>query len=480
MRKLILLLALALPAFGGISATMQWDVRTTGSDSNSGGFDPGVSVPGTDYSQQNSPQITYTDLVVGATTSTYTSVLNVVSSALPGNTLVITGGTGCTTGTFEILSNATITATVDRSLGTAASVCTAVLGGSFLTIAHANASPPQATGGNTIWIKSGTYVVTSVITNSQNGETYEGYAATHGDFGTPPLITTSTASTSIFSLGEGNSSDRLINLRMSFTGAASGSIVANGSNQRTVIYGCIFDLTAVAAGYAVNNFDGRTDISELVMNSRFLLNSTAYGVNDSGGNNAPVVVLNNYFTGGAAGVYDSNFSNSQRWIIQGNVFNGNGRGVYAQARGLLSLILIGNDFYGQTNENVYDPPSSSPAAAIIENNIFWGGTYGVSFGGGVPAMAFSQSNAYGNQSTAPYTNWVAGINSSDVTLTANPFTNTATPNFALNSTVGGGAALKAAGFPGVTPFGTGYLDIGALQSQAAAGGSPPAPRPYLQ
>jgi hypothetical protein len=57
----------------------------------------------------------------------------------------------------------------------------------------------------------------------------------------------------------------------------------------------------------------------------------------------------------------------------------------------------------------------------------------------------------------------------DVSLSVSPFVSSS--NFALNSTGGGGAALKAAGFPGVSPAGTGYLDIGALQSQAAAGAS---------
>jgi hypothetical protein len=39
----------------------------------------------------------------------------------------------------------------------------------------------------------------------------------------------------------------------------------------------------------------------------------------------------------------------------------------------------------------------------------------------------------------------------------------------LNSTTGGGALLKGAGFPGATILGTGGVDIGPLQSQASAG-----------
>lgn len=55
-----------------------------------------------------------------------------------------------------------------------------------------------------------------------------------------------------------------------------------------------------------------------------------------------------------------------------------------------------------------------------------------------------------------------------VTLSANPFTNAGAEDFSLNNTSGGGAACRAAGFPGAFPGGltTGYLDIGAAQSQS--------------
>ena len=83
------------------------------------------------------------------------------------------------------------------------------------------------------------------------------------------------------------------------------------------------------------------------------------------------------------------------------------------------------------------------------------------------------NNAYGNLSVANYVNFVAALNGADVALSASPYTSPGTGNFALNGTAGGGAALKATGFPGIAPFGTGYGSIGALQpSQAviASGG----------
>ena len=501
MRKLILLLCLALPAFGTINGTMQWDVRTTGSNSNSGGFDPGVSSPGTDYSQQDSPQISYTDLVIGATTTQYTSVLHAVSSALPGNTIQITAGTGCTTGTYEILSNSTITATVDRSMGTAASVCTAVLGGGWLgplcsgvqnSNQQCNAgllSQPNSVlaNGQTIWIKAGTYTTTVGIPNypynyqSPFVVTYAGYYATHGDITlaclaastcTRPLITTSTSGINLF---QTQNTTSFLYLEMSITAANSQAVISNYGMQSIgplTINFCKIDGAAGVTGiYDQGAGSGDAQIRVLVEATEFNMSSTGYGIqnyNQYASN--PIAVYWSWFHGAAAGIWDGNNGNSQKWIVIGNVFSGNTRGVYQQAANEYSLQLLGNSFYGQTSENVRIA-TGGLAWMHVANNVFWGGTYGVYTGGG-STNYMSAANAYGNQSTAAYSGWYASPASTpDVTLTASPFTNPGSGIFTLNNTSGGGAALKAAGFPGVTPMGTGYLDIGALQSQAAAGAS---------
>src|ERR1043166_5276958 len=49
------------PAHASLSSTLQWEIRTTGASSNGGAFRTGAT-GGTDYSQQNSAQFTYTDL----------------------------------------------------------------------------------------------------------------------------------------------------------------------------------------------------------------------------------------------------------------------------------------------------------------------------------------------------------------------------------------------------------------------------------
>jgi hypothetical protein len=522
MRKLILLfLCLSLPVFGAVSSTVQWDVRTTGSDSNSGGFDPGVSVPGTDYSQQNSPQITYTDLVIGVTTTQYTSVLHVVSSALPGNTLLVTGGTGCWTGTFEILSNATITATVDRSLGTAASVCTAVLGGGFLTIPHALSTLSNASGSftplNQVWVKSGTYAPPSAgIGNCTNqsscsgsvipGLIVQGYGTTHGDITSPcsvattcPLIATANAATPIWSpVGSSVTAGLILkNLEMAITATSNPySIIGGPGGPDLTCINCKFDVTSTAGG-SNGIYNSNYYAYILLWGSEFNVSSGNYGINDvsevSNEHGQGIWSYYSYYHGAGTGFWDGNSAGHQLWHLYFNAFSGMARGVYAQTNvdlSLLGLDLVGNAFYNMTNEAVR---SNGVAVhwAYIFNNIFYGGTYGVYIfgyvgnGSGTPwGQPLSVSNAYGNQGTAPYLVYptqnsasnsslggiTPGLYNSDIALGAcQPFNAPASADFSLSTC--GKAALGAKGFPGVTPAGTGYLDIGALQSQAAAGAS---------
>ena len=112
-----------------------------------------------------------------------------------------------------------------------------------------------------------------------------------------------------------------------------------------------------------------------------------------------------------------------------------------------------------------------------------------SFPAHVRNCIFSQNNQYGieldsaadhhEDYNAFYANGVAARKNvvqtgpHDVTLTADPFVNAAGGNYALNTAVGGGAACRAAGFPGamLDAVNIGYLDIGALQHADPAAGA---------
>src|ERR1035438_3902037 len=140
MKRFLLFLAASLPAFGALGAGVSWDIRTTGSNSNGGGFD--TASAGTDQSQANTAAVTINNSTVTATcnasTITFTGATYVPTSADVGNLVHIvtsTGGTGATAGWYEIGSQTPTTWVLDRTTGAIATTLTsALMGGSLLTI----------------------------------------------------------------------------------------------------------------------------------------------------------------------------------------------------------------------------------------------------------------------------------------------------------------------------------------------------------
>mgnify|MGYP003132007893 CR=1 FL=1 len=142
-----------------------WEVRTTGSDTNGGGF---VGSAGSDYTQQNSPQYSGTDLEVNSSNNLQVKSTTAGSpvAADVGNVICISAGTFWTTGWYEIQSQDGTWWTLDRSPNAAGST-----GGTF-AVGGALASPGLAgwiaqnyySSNNRrgrVYIESGTYTVTN-------------------------------------------------------------------------------------------------------------------------------------------------------------------------------------------------------------------------------------------------------------------------------------------------------------------------------
>ncbi len=92
-------------------------VRQAGSNTNGGSFDPGISGAGTDYSWQDSPQLSISDIACSNTT-TITSATGGFTSAMIGNAAWISGG-GASAGPYWITAVASSnSATLDSSPGT--------------------------------------------------------------------------------------------------------------------------------------------------------------------------------------------------------------------------------------------------------------------------------------------------------------------------------------------------------------------------
>jgi hypothetical protein len=111
-----------------IGAAAVWRARPGGNAANGAIFDATLAGAGTDYSQQDGPQLTLTDLAAAGSTAVVTSVTGGFTAAMVGNALRLASGTNAAVGYyFIIIYTNTNTVTLDRNPGTVAA--TAVSGG---------------------------------------------------------------------------------------------------------------------------------------------------------------------------------------------------------------------------------------------------------------------------------------------------------------------------------------------------------------
>ncbi len=431
------------------TAFVEWDVRTTGSDSNGGGFDAVSGTPGTDYSQQDSPQITYTDLVIDGTTNTKcTSAGNPFTSAHVGNIINITSGTGFTVQRVQILSVTSGSATTDKSLGTLSSTGgNGKLGGALLTELKAIG---LAVNSNIIHLKAGTYTHTSTL-NATLAGVYNiqiiGFQTTHKDAGTKPLITTATNSTVLINNCGGGNGTNIWWENISFSNTAStraiGLQYSNGPEVPAFI-NCLFDgfswhidADNTDAGWGPVYLRGcelKNATTKVIKSVRtieaydcYIHDNTGEGINS---NNGPsfVFAVRCIFARNTNGIYTDGNSNS-----------------FATTQAINCV------FYANTASGIkIDATAGFQMRLSAENCIFWGnGAYGINATSSLASTnqnlnAYIKNCAFGSNTTANYNNLQARL--SDITLTVDPFTNGAAGDFSLNATAGGGAACKAAGF----------------------------------
>lgn len=175
-----------------LSTATVWEVRTTGSQNNGGGYTSG----GTDYSQQDAAQLNPTDLACLDTSTTLTSATGGFTSAMVGNIIHITAGTQFTVGWYEITGYTdTNTVTIDRTAAVAgqnATAGTGYVGGAFKIGGSLDDEFfTEKVEGNITYIKAGTYTATEHIDvqadpagTATTPIIIEGYNAVRGDFPT--------------------------------------------------------------------------------------------------------------------------------------------------------------------------------------------------------------------------------------------------------------------------------------------------------
>lgn len=478
-----------------LSASMAWEVRSGGSSTNSGGFKTGAS--GTDRTQQDTAYITFTDLVIDAVTNTkVTSALNPFDSTSPGNTILVTGGTGFTTGTYEILSVAAGVATLDRAVGTTSSTGgTGTLGGGKIRLEDVDS---VIVAGNTTWMLSGTYTRTTTNTLTADGTAAApirviGYKAgnrtdtalTEADM---PVMTSATNSVALLTTNAAPFWS-FKNIKFTHTAGTRGSGIVNVT--AVTDYGprfenCVWDgcLSAVTLGTT-----SATAWRGVYLFNCTIRNSTSHGINmqtGTGGDNK-VFCDSCYFHDNAGACITSTSAyvgsiHALRCVFDSST-GASGYGVWVQSTTgtpLGACIQIDScDFWNNSQSGIrFEYTTGKQALVQVTNNIFVSNAaYGVSCATtGVldsNAGAVARCNAFYNNTSGARQNFVTG--DGDVTMTGTPFNNAASADFTLDNTTSEGAALRAVNFPtsagavGGTA-GANYGDIGALQAQPTAGG----------
>ena len=458
----------ALPVLAGLSSTVQWNVRTDGNDNNGGGFDSSVGSPGTDYSRQAAAQVAFTDLVIGATNTQLTSVLNPFTSADVGNLIQIFSGSGFTTGIYTVESVAGGVAIMDRAVGTATSTGGAGnLGGAFATVAQAMA---QTQNNNIINIKTGTYTQTATLVLNTDNNVFIGYGSAYADGGTRPTITTATDSTDLIEdngvPGNNSSWDNI-----AFSNTASTS--ANGFKKTNYEGGIVILRNAKLTGFTVA-INGDNAGAHGYFASIQLFNtevaSCTYGIVNELTNGLIYLGPGTYMHGcTTSAVYPTN---GQIVILDGAVLDSNGYGIGGGGTSL-TVIASNSVISNSTNDGIIFGSSGSYFSSV--NCIYYSnGGWGINGGSGSTLVTLGAyaNNAYGANTLGNYRNInnegnpPASATVGDVALgSCNPFVSSS--NFALSTC--GKTTLAGKGFPGATAAGTGYIDLAPLQTNASAG-----------
>lgn len=159
-------------ASAAISSAVEWEIRAAGSTTNGGGFKAGAA--GTDYSQQDSAQESYTTLAMTAATTTLTcGGADTFDANIVGNIIYISGGTNFVTGWYEVTARASGTSiTIDRDAtsGGNGSSGTGNMGGALFWNDTWNDASNTLTGGQKIHVKAdATHTLTGGISFSTGG-----------------------------------------------------------------------------------------------------------------------------------------------------------------------------------------------------------------------------------------------------------------------------------------------------------------------
>ncbi len=418
---------------------------------------PTAGTWGIDYSRGTTARITFTDMVINGTTNTnFTSAANPVGPNFVGNVISVTSGTGFTVQRVEVLSVSGTTATCDKSLGTLSSTGgNGKLGGALASVGLAGGLVSNVQ--NMVFaLGSHTYAMSASANVSGGrwnaGAMVCGYSTHRVLYNTDanlPVFQSSANSMTLFSAG----GQCVFSSMAVANGNSNTSVNAFADTANNFMY--LFNLKATGVATAFNPFQAtRTELCSAIN----CTSATPFTTGGYGNEFIDCVI-----SGGGGWACTSTDNTCTRCIVTGNT------GTAPDFSGFKSLL------------NCVSYNSTGAANAIVSCNwvnncIIYGKVHSGNVGvtnatAGTNQRFYVLNCAFGNN-TADSGTMDGQIIVGKISLTADPFTNAAGGDYSLNNTAGGGALLRAMGFPssflGIST--NQYLDVGAAQHTDAGGG----------
>ena len=402
------------------NAATVWEIRTTGSNTNGGGFanlSPGVSV---DYSQQDTPILTRADFQKGTGTNDITTAAGVAcfTQAMIGNIIWITPTTIIYFYQITAVSGDLKTITVDVVVPSFTGK-TGNVGGAYKfggTSDQQFFSSVSVASGNTVYVQVGTYtLIAGYSPHASASVTYIGYNAIRNDNPTGanrPVINCATYGV-IFS-------GSLYAYNLIFTGTAS--IVITFSVDSGV-YNCKF----------VNTYLAGTDRVALSMSPGVTVRlvfcevSSLRGIGISNISSGSLIVQSCYFHDGNCGIRAGGMLIVNDCIFSNHSIVGAVAPIGINVSGSYEARISGCIFYAATTG--IQNTSVLNKACVIVNNIFDACGTGISwYSGGDPLKNYMNYNCY-HCSVADTVNITKGPND----ITADPlFVDPANADFRYN------------------------------------------------
>jgi Right handed beta helix region len=432
-----------------------------------------------DYSQQASAQIAWADLVIGATTTNFTSAAHPITKAMTGNLFQQVGGTGFNTGWFEVVSTSGTTGTADRSLGTTAST------GGQANLGGCLANPSNLVGAivesNHAFV-TGSYTNSATITLAPGGSfptdtipytVISGYSTYRGDGGHATItLATNGSLTAISCTSQGMIVENFTINCASLSSSIGIGLSANSMGVRNCKISNFTSAGIVLSGQGV--FARTTEITGGGSGATAGFRITGGGINVVSDNNihdnsctgisstANTIIENNLITNNT-GASSDGIASARSNIIKRNTIHGSGRhGINNTSGNIDTMLISGNILSSNSGYGLVGASGAGlPAMPEFDGNAYYNNTSG------------TRSNANDVGATNPIDGVAPYVNALDIILTANPFVAASSNNYMLNTTAGGGAACRGMGVPQSWPgnsLTTSSPDMGAAQSAPAAGG----------